>query len=168
MAGAVRRREAEVKSGTALALNLLHLVHLVRGGTIALSLVENLRSAIPQSLNVACQILPFPSRPQAPPITPNASSFIHRRSERIESLARPRDWRLLAIADVDLYIPILQYVFGEARMGGPCALGSTFRLRQDFYGFGARRSVAESETAQGMCSRAGTHSRPRSLPALPV
>ena len=46
----------------------------------------------------------------------------------------PRDWRFLAIAEVDLYIPILKYVFGEAQMGGPCAVVSTYRLRQEFYG----------------------------------
>jgi len=49
-------------------------------------------------------------------------------------LVRANDWRLLAITDVDLYIPILKYVFGEAQMGGPCAIVSVFRLRQEFYG----------------------------------
>jgi archaemetzincin len=41
---------------------------------------------------------------------------------------------MLAVADVDLYIPILKYVFGEAQIGGPCAVVSAHRLRQDFYG----------------------------------
>jgi archaemetzincin len=35
---------------------------------------------------------------------------------------------------VDLYIPILKYVFGEAQLGGPCAVVSAYRLRQEFYG----------------------------------
>jgi len=35
---------------------------------------------------------------------------------------------------VDLYIPILTFVFGEAQMGGPCAVVSAHRLRQEFYG----------------------------------
>src|SRR5437879_9811856 len=52
----------------------------------------------------------------------------------MQSLVRPRGWRFLAVAEVDLYIPILKYVFGEAQMGGPCAVVSTFRLRQEFYG----------------------------------
>jgi archaemetzincin len=41
---------------------------------------------------------------------------------------------VLGIAAVDLYIPILTFVFGEAQMGGPCAVLSTHRLRQEFYG----------------------------------
>jgi archaemetzincin len=54
--------------------------------------------------------------------------------ERMQALVRPEDWRLLGIAEVDLYIPILKYVFGEAQMGGPCAVVSFHRLRQEFYG----------------------------------
>ena len=42
--------------------------------------------------------------------------------------------RLLGVAAVDLYIPILTFVFGEAQMGGPCAVVSAHRLRQEFYG----------------------------------
>jgi archaemetzincin len=32
---------------------------------------------------------------------------------------------------VDLFIPILSYVFGEARQGGRCALVSTWRLKKN-------------------------------------
>ena len=38
------------------------------------------------------------------------------------------------ITMVDLYIPILTFVFGEAQMGGPCGLVSGHRLQQQFYG----------------------------------
>jgi archaemetzincin len=46
----------------------------------------------------------------------------------------PDSWRLLGIATVDLYIPILTFVFGEAQVGGPCGVVSGHRLRQQFYG----------------------------------
>ena len=54
--------------------------------------------------------------------------------QHMQPLVRAQDWRFLAIADVDLYIPILKYVFDEAQMGGPCAVVSLHRLRQEFYG----------------------------------
>jgi archaemetzincin len=41
---------------------------------------------------------------------------------------------MLGLTAVDLYIPILTFVFGEAQMGGPCAVVSAHRLRQEFYG----------------------------------
>ena len=43
-------------------------------------------------------------------------------------------WRLLGITPLDLYVPILTFVFGEAQLEGGCALVSTYRLRQEFYG----------------------------------
>jgi len=43
-------------------------------------------------------------------------------------------WRILGVTAVDLYIPILTFVFGEAQMAGPCAIVSAHRLRQEFYG----------------------------------
>ena len=52
----------------------------------------------------------------------------------MQPLVRPQDWRLLGVTDVDLYIPILKYVFGEAQIAGPCALVSAYRLRQEFSG----------------------------------
>jgi archaemetzincin len=112
----------------------MNVVQLVRVGTIDLSLVENLQSAIPQSLHVACRILPLQLDPSAAYHAERGQFHSSEILQRIESLVRPGDWRLLAIADVDLYIPILKYVFGEAQMGGPCAVVSTFRLRQEFYG----------------------------------
>ena len=41
---------------------------------------------------------------------------------------------MFGIASVDIYIPILTFVFGEAQMDGPCSVISTHRLRQEFYG----------------------------------
>jgi archaemetzincin len=54
--------------------------------------------------------------------------------ERMRGYVRPDTWRLLGITPVDLYIPILTFVFGEAEMGGVCSLVSYHRLRQEFYG----------------------------------
>ena len=42
--------------------------------------------------------------------------------------------RILGVTDLDLFIPIFTFVFGEALVGGCAALISTRRLRQEFYG----------------------------------
>jgi len=41
---------------------------------------------------------------------------------------------LLGVTDVDLFIPILTFVFGEAQVGGSAAIVSYHRLQQEFYG----------------------------------
>jgi archaemetzincin len=42
--------------------------------------------------------------------------------------------RILGVAGVDLFIPMLSFVFGQAQVGGPLAVVSVARLRQEFYG----------------------------------
>jgi len=41
--------------------------------------------------------------------------------------------RVLGITDVDLFVPHLNFVFGEAEYGGRAAIISLFRLRPEFY-----------------------------------
>jgi archaemetzincin len=53
---------------------------------------------------------------------------------KIHEFVKPDCWRLLGVTGADLYIPILTFVFGEAQMGGPTAVVSYYRLRQEFYG----------------------------------
>ena len=119
----------------------MNLVHLLRVGTIDVSVLEGLRDALPQSLPVACEILPFQFDP-APSYHPERQQFHSSELlQRMQALVEHRDWRFLAIADIDLYIPILKYVFGEAQIGGPCAIVSAVRLRQEFYGLNPDESL---------------------------
>jgi archaemetzincin len=117
-----------------MKLACMNTVYLLPVGRVDSSLLRELRAAIPRSLDVACEILPYVLDP-----TPSyhAERQQYHSSEilrRMQALVRQQDWRVLAIADVDLYIPILKYVFGEAQMAGPCAVVSAYRLRQEFYG----------------------------------
>jgi len=45
-----------------------------------------------------------------------------------------REERVVGIADVDLYVPRLNFVFGEADVGSGTAIVSLYRLRQEYYG----------------------------------
>lgn len=42
--------------------------------------------------------------------------------------------KIIGITSVDLYIPVLTFVFGESQLDGNGAVISTFRLRNEFYG----------------------------------
>jgi archaemetzincin len=48
--------------------------------------------------------------------------------EKLASLAPDHAIKVLAIAEVDLFIPILTHVYGEAQLGGKAAIISTHRL----------------------------------------
>ncbi len=42
--------------------------------------------------------------------------------------------RIVGITSVDLFIPVLTFVFGQSQLSGSAAVVSTFRLRTQFYG----------------------------------
>jgi len=54
----------------------------------------------------------------------------------------PRDaGRVLGVTDVDLAIPMLSFLFGQAQLDGPVAVVSLCRLHQEFYGLPAQENV---------------------------
>jgi archaemetzincin len=42
--------------------------------------------------------------------------------------------KIIGITEVDLFVPVLTYVFGEAQLDGRIAVLSTYRLREELYG----------------------------------
>ena len=53
--------------------------------------------------------------------------------QQLERNADPHA-RILGVTLEDLYVPVLTFVFGEAQLEGNCALVSTARLHDEFYG----------------------------------
>ena len=45
--------------------------------------------------------------------------------------------KILGLVGVDLFVPVLTFVFGQAQLDGPGAVVSTHRLRSEFYGLPA-------------------------------
>lgn len=108
-------------------------LHLLPVGKVDRELLQFLQVGLEQSLRVSCEILPATLDP--------ASAFHPERRQyhsseilrSMQSVVGDSCWRLLGVCDVDLYIPILTFVFGEAQMPGPGAVVSACRLRQEFY-----------------------------------
>ena len=60
--------------------------------------------------------------------------------QRLERAADP-DVRILGVTALDLYVPVLTFVFGEAQLEGTSALVSMARLKDDFYGLPPREDL---------------------------
>ncbi|HEU0140697.1 MAG TPA: archaemetzincin family Zn-dependent metalloprotease [Bryobacteraceae bacterium] len=76
----------------------------------------------------------------------------------LQHLARHRlanSWRLLAITELDLFIPMLSYVYGQAQLGGALAVVSIARLRQEFHGFPADEGLLMARTAKEVLHETG-------------
>ena len=66
---------------------------------------------------------------------PSRDQYNSRRLlQQLLCLRPPGVARLLGITGVDLFIPVLTFVFGEAQLQGPTAVVSHFRLDNRYYG----------------------------------
>jgi len=71
----------------------------------------------------------------APCFVPNRQQ--HHATLVLAALLRQRPdatSKILGVVPVDLFIPVLTFVFGQAQLDGPGAVMSTYRLRTEFYG----------------------------------
>lgn len=102
-----------------------------------------LRSALQQYLQVPCEVIPAVLDPSATFHAERGQYHSSQLLAAMQELANAASWRVLGVTDVDLYIPILTFVFGEAQTDGTCALVSTRRLRQEFYGLPLDQALLE-------------------------
>ncbi|MDR3749112.1 MAG: archaemetzincin family Zn-dependent metalloprotease [Acidobacteriota bacterium] len=112
-------------------------LQLLPVGNVDARLLEWLRQALHEKFHVPAEIL---SPTLDPSLTLHAERQQYHSSEILADMQRyinGSTWRLLGITGLDLYIPILTFVFGEAQMGGSSAVVSYHRLRQEFYGLPA-------------------------------
>lgn len=105
-------------------------IAIVPVGSFDLELIESIISEIERIFGFACEIMPLL----------NDLSFAFDTNRRqyhstpiLEALAAkipPTTARALALVHVDLFIPILTHVYGEAQLGGKACIVSTFRLNE--------------------------------------
>ena len=63
--------------------------------------------------------------------------------------------RILGVTDVDLAIPMLSFLFGQAQLDGQVAIVSLSRLRQEFYGLPADETVLRERAVKEVLHEMG-------------
>ena len=119
----------------------MKLLQLLPIGNVEDGLLQDLHPAVEEILGVPCEVLPLRLNPEFAFHGERQQYHSSEILRRMQSFGTPDSWRILGVAAVDLYIPILTFVFGEAQMGGPCAVLSAHRLRQEFYGLPPDREL---------------------------
>jgi len=116
-------------------------LQLLPVGRVEGRLLDWLRQALQEKFRVKAEIL-------APPLDISFALHAERQQyhsseilARMQSYVNRDTWKLLGVTGLDLYIPILTFVFGEAQVGGGAALVSYHRLQQEFYGLPADLDV---------------------------
>ena len=92
----------------------------------------------------------FGSQTEMIPILPNVDFALNPERRQFHStaiLARLAEmmpagtFKVIAITEFDLFIPILTHVYGEAQLGGKAAIISLFRLQEGLPSSGANPSI---------------------------
>jgi len=121
----------------------MKLLQLLPVGNIDAALIEGLAPAMTEAFRAPCEIV---TRALDPVFALHIERQQYHSSEivkRMQDWVSQDTWRILGVTAVDLYVPILTFVFGEAQMGGPCAVVSAHRLRQEFYGLPGDRDLLQ-------------------------
>jgi len=92
-------------------------------------MIEHVLMHVQRAFGVPVRIHDDPSRPRD---TLDARRRQHASGRMLKWLIEkaPPRVKVLGITDVDLFIPILTFVFGEAQLGGTAAVVSTARLKE--------------------------------------
>jgi archaemetzincin len=65
----------------------------------------------------------------------------NRLLKKIETVYATDNTKTIGLFNVDLFIPILTYIFGQAFLNGRSGIASVFRLRNERYGIKANESL---------------------------
>src|SRR5512142_564119 len=106
----------------------MSVIHLLPIGPPDGAALERLRRGLQDALRVSCELLPASLDP---------APFLHAQRQQYHStqilgalsgFLHNGSWRLLGVTSLDLYMPILTFVFGEAQLTGQCCVVSSRRL----------------------------------------
>jgi archaemetzincin len=111
-------------------------------------LLRDLQPVVEETFGVPCQVLSIRLDPEFARHGERRQYHSSQILQRMHGFLSVESWRLLGVAAVDLYIPILTFVFGEAQLGGQCAVVSTHRLKQEFYGLPRDQEVLRQRLAK--------------------
>lgn len=115
----------------------MSLLHLLAVGDVPTEGLKALGEGVASALGTRYAVLPERLDPTFAFHSERGQYHSSEILAIVKSFVQPGTWRLLAVTEVDLYIPILTFVFGEAQVAGPCAIISGHRLKQEFYGLPA-------------------------------
>jgi archaemetzincin len=112
----------------------MKLLQLLPIGDLDAGLLMDLGPALADTFHMPCEVIPRPLDAESAFHGERQQYHSSELLQHMQAYLTPDSWRILGVTAVDLYIPILTFVFGEAQMAGPCAVVSAHRLRQEFYG----------------------------------
>lgn len=123
-------------------MNAIHLVAVVsrqRGSAaqdaeVSLELLDDLAAELARIFQVSCHVHEEPFLADFAYDSRRDQYYSTALLQHMQPLGGDLQTAWLGVTGLDLFIPILTHLFGEAQLGGSCAIVSLHRLREEFYG----------------------------------
>lgn len=108
-------------------------IQLIRTADVPGALLDGTAPGLMRAFGTACRVRPESVSFGVPPDSARNQYFSTAILQSVLNFDG-MPGRILAVTGVDLFVPVLTFVFGEAQVPGRCALVSIHRLREEFYG----------------------------------
>lgn len=123
-------------------MNGIHLFSVVsrrrhsgaQGAEVSLEMLDDLAAELARIFQVSCHVHEEPFSADFAYDPRRDQYYSTALLQSMQSLVSDPKTTCLGVTGLDLFIPILTYLFGEAQLGGRCAVVSLHRLREEFYG----------------------------------
>ncbi len=140
-------------------------IHLLPLGKIEENVLHTLSSRVRETFGCVTDVLEPKELPQVAYNSQHSQYSSSRILSEMRKMVIPlRNEKILAIVDVDLYVPGLNFVFGEAELGGSFSIISLTRLRQAYYGFEENETLFLERAAKEATHELGHNFRLRHCP----
>jgi archaemetzincin len=110
-------------------------------GDVAIEDLDELAAGLARIFQVSCHVEAAPFDGEFAYDGARAQYHSTAILQRVAERSRESGRHLLGVSGLDLFVPILTFVFGEAQLAGHCALVSVHRLREEFYGLAPRAEL---------------------------
>jgi len=124
-------------------------------GTPAEEALEAIETSLREILGLEVSRMPALAQPAQ---AFDAARQQHSSTLILKELVRhcPKGAVILGVAEVDLFIPTLSFVFGQAQLGGCAAVVSLARLQQEFYQLPPNPGLLVARARKEQCMKWGT------------
>lgn len=117
------------------------VIALVPIGAVDRELLDYLTFTLSDTFRTRCDVLPIKIEGRAAYNQARQQYHSTQLLRQLHDLRAASCGKILGVTELDLFIPIFTFVFGEAQVGGRCAVMSAHRLHQEFYGLPADREL---------------------------
>ena len=137
-------------------MNAIHLLSVVSGrghpgaqnAEVSIEMLDSLAAELARIFQVSCHVHEETFPADFAHDVDRGQYYSTAVLQRMQSLVSNQQTAYLGVTNLDLFIPILTFLFGEAQLGGNCALVSLHRLREEFYGLPPNPNLLSERSAK--------------------